>query len=70
MDSTSVYGFGNTKAASENVIFYDGIAHKIDDVEFMIPEDDYCKPWKFTSSDEQIRDGFSSDIRPVGVSGL
>ena len=45
------YGFGNTKAASENVIFYDGVAHKIDDVTFVIPEDDYCKPWKFTSSD-------------------
>ena len=55
------YGFGNTKAASENVIFYDGIAHKIDDVEFVIPEDDYCKPWKFTSSDGR----FEMDFLPI-----
>ena len=55
------YGFGDTKAASENVIFYDGTAHKIDDVEFIIPEEDYCKPWKFTSSDGR----FEMDFQPV-----
>lgn len=55
------YGFGNTKAASENVIFYDGVAHKIDDVTFVIPEDDYCKPWKFTSSDGR----FEMDFMPL-----
>ena len=55
------YGFGNTKAASENVIFYDGVAHKIDDVEFVIPKDNYCKPWKFTSSDGR----FEMDFQPV-----
>lgn len=55
------YGFGNTKAATENVIFYDGVAHKIDDVEFIIPEDDYCKPWKFTSSDGR----FEMDFQPI-----
>lgn len=55
------YGFGNTKAATENVIFYDGVAHKIDDVEFMIPKDDYCKLWKFTSSDGR----FEMDFQPI-----
>ena len=55
------YGFGNTKAASENVIFYDGVAHKIDDVTFVIPEDDHCKPWKFTSSDGR----FEMDFMPL-----
>ena len=45
------YGFGNTAAASENVIFYNGKAHKIDDVTFHIPEDSYMSPWRFTSSD-------------------
>lgn len=55
------YGFGNTKAASENVLFYDGVAHKIDDVTFCIPEDDYCKPWKFTSSDGR----FEMDFAPI-----
>lgn len=55
------YGFGNTNAASENVIFYDGVAHKIDDVTFVIPEDDYLKPWKFTSSDGR----FEMDFVPI-----
>lgn len=54
------YGFGDTKAASENIIFYDGVAHKLDDVTFHI-QDDYLKPWKFTSSDGR----FEMDFKPV-----
>ncbi len=45
------YGFGNTKAATENVIFYDGKIHKLDDITFHIPESGYMDPWTFTSSD-------------------
>ena len=45
------YGFGNTAAATENVLFYNGKAHKLDDVTFHIPETGYMDPWKFTSSD-------------------
>lgn len=45
------YGFGNTTAASENMIFYDGKCHKIDRVRFEIPENDFLQPWKFISSD-------------------
>jgi hypothetical protein len=50
------YGFGNTSAASENILFYDGVAHKLDDVTFNIPTDengneDYMSLWTFTSSD-------------------
>ena len=55
------YGFGNTSAASENVIFYNGVAHKLDDVTFHIPEDSYMKPWTFTSSDGR----FEMDFVPV-----
>ena len=55
------YGFGNTKAASENVIFYNGKAHKLDDVTFHIPESSYMDPWKFTSSDDR----FEMDFVPV-----
>lgn len=32
------YGFGDTSAATENMIFYDGIAHKLDQVRFEIPQ--------------------------------
>lgn len=49
------YGFGDTTAASENVIFYDGRAHKFDDIKFNITENfgvkDYTAQWQFTSSD-------------------
>ena len=55
------YGFGNTKAATENVIFYDGKAHKLDDITFHIPETGYMDPWKFTSSDGR----FEMDFQPV-----
>ena len=55
------YGFGNTKAASENVLFYNGRVHKLDDVTFHIPQDSYMKPWKFTSSDGR----FEMDFAPV-----
>ncbi len=55
------YGFGDTSAASENMLFYDGKAHKLDDVVFHIPEGDYMKPWTFTSSDGR----FEMDFVPV-----
>ena len=50
------YGFGDTSAATENMLFYDGMAHKLDQVTFQIPqkgngEDDYMTPWRFTSND-------------------
>lgn len=40
------YGFGNTTAASENILFFDGIGHKLDDVMFMIPGDKGPDPIK------------------------
>lgn len=55
------YGFGDTTAASENILFYNGKGHKLDDVEFHIPEDDYMKPWRFTSSDGR----FEMEFQPV-----
>ncbi len=55
------YGFGNTSAASENVLFWNGTVHKLDDVTFHIPADSYTAPWKFTSSDGR----FEMDFVPV-----
>ncbi len=54
------YGFGNTTAATENVIHYDGKAHKLDDITFSIPAN-YTDPWKVTSSDGR----FEADFVPV-----
>lgn len=49
------YGFGDTSAASENMLFYGGKAHKLSQVCFHIPQrdgrDDFLSPWRFTSDD-------------------
>ena len=49
-------GFGDTSAATENMLFYDGNAYKLDQVTFQIPQkgngdDDFMSPWRFTSND-------------------
>ena len=61
------YGFGDTTAASENMVFYDGVAHKLENVTFNIPKDesgkdDYMKPWAFTSSDGRFEMNFTPVI--------
>ena len=60
------YGFGNTAAASENVLFYDGRIHKLGTVEFHIPKGEkgrnaYLNVWNFTSDDNR----FYMDFTPV-----
>ena len=57
------YGFGDTSAASENMLFYNGKAHKLSQVKFHIPggEKDFLSPWKFTSDDGR----FEMDFVPV-----
>jgi hypothetical protein len=52
------YGFGDTTAASENMLFYDGKCHKLDDVTFNIPASSYTDPWTFTSSDGRFEMNF------------
>ena len=44
------YGFGDTSAASENMLFYDGKAHKIEHIKADIPAN-YTDNWTITSSD-------------------
>ncbi len=60
------YGFGDTTAATENALFYNGRAHKLEHVSFNIPGESegnerYMEPWKFTSSDGR----FEMDFEPV-----
>lgn len=60
------YGFGNTENATENMLFYEGKAHKLDGVTFQIPVDekgknDFLKPWKFVSTDNR----FEMDFEPI-----
>ena len=59
------YGFGDTSAASENMLFYGGKAHKLSQVRFHIPmkdgREDYLSPWTFTSDDGR----FEMDFAPI-----
>ena len=59
------YGFGDTSAATENMVFYDGVAHKLNDVAFHIPmkdgKEDYLSPWRFTDGDGRL----DMDFEPV-----
>ena len=60
------YGFGDTSAASENMLFVDGVAHKLEQVSFNIPKtkngkDDFMSPWTFTSSDKR----FEMNFQPI-----
>ena len=57
------YGFGDTSAASENMLFYKGKAHKLGQVKFNIPgnEKDFMSPWTFSSDDGR----FEMDFIPV-----
>lgn len=60
------YGFGDTSAATENMLFYNGKAHKLSDVYWNIPLDengkeDYLKRWTFTSDDGR----FEMEFQPI-----
>ncbi|MFX0181401.1 MAG: DUF2804 domain-containing protein, partial [Candidatus Hodarchaeota archaeon] len=48
------YGFGDLSTHTENLIFYDGKAQKIDKVIFHHENRDPSKPWKFTSNDNRF----------------
>lgn len=57
------YGFGDTSAASENMLFYDGIAHKLDRLDFGIPivdgKKNFMSPWNMSSSDGRFEVTFT-----------
>ena len=60
------YGFGDTSAASENMLFWNGKAHKLEQVTFDIPRKgdgtyDYMKPWTFSESSGR----FEMTMQPV-----
>ncbi len=53
------YGFGDTSAASENMLFYDAQAHKLGRVDFGIPKcadgtDDLLSQWHFTDDASRV----------------
>lgn len=57
------YGFGDTSAATENMLFYRGAAHKLERVVFEIPRaangrEDFMKPWRIHDGDGRLELGF------------
>lgn len=56
------YGFGDTKAASENMLFVDDKVYKFEDVVFDIPKnknkEQYLSTWKIHSKDKKINLSF------------
>ena len=67
------YGFGDTTAASENMVFVDGICHKLGRVDFGIPAKDLqaanivdrfelMEPWHFTDDEGRLDLVFTPQI--------
>lgn len=58
------YGFSDRSPASENMVFYGGRAHKLEEVRFRsaqgssLDRANYLSPWKFESSDGRFEMGF------------
>ncbi|MFO8019630.1 MAG: DUF2804 domain-containing protein [Promethearchaeia archaeon] len=48
------YGFSDRSKATENAIFYNGKAHKLDKVTFRFDENALLKPWEITSNDDRF----------------
>lgn len=60
------YGFGDTSSATENMLFFNGKAHKLEDVTFNIPKtkngkDDFLSHWTFTSNNKK----FEMEFKPI-----
>ena len=60
------YGFSDRTPASENMIFYKGKAHKLDEIAFHIDTSDYMQPWRFSSSDGRFEMEFEPAIDRYG----
>lgn len=54
------HGFGDTSAASENMLFWGGTTHKLDEVTFHLPEGPLDRAdWRFTSNDGRFEMTFT-----------
>ena len=52
------YGFSDRSVATENMVFYKGHAHKLDEITFHFDETNYLKPWQITSNDGRLEMSF------------
>lgn len=65
------HGFGDTSAASENMVFVDGIAHKLGEVTFHLPKGAHdSAPWRFTSDDGRFEMTFEPIVDRASATDL
>jgi hypothetical protein len=65
------HGFGDTSAASENMVFLDGVAHKLGAVTFHLPPGTYDgAPWRFTSDDGRFEMTFEPIVDRASATDL
>lgn len=64
------YGFTDRTPASEDMLFYDGKAYKLDRVEWKFNPDNYMEPWEFTSNDGRFEMVFSPAIDRASKTNL
>ena len=57
-------GLGDTRAANDNMLFYNGKVHKLDRVQFHSPHDgqDSGSPWSFSSDDGRLEMRFVPSV--------
>lgn len=48
------YGFGDNSAATENALIFNGVIHKLDQVEFSYDPKNYMKPWGFRDNQGRL----------------
>ncbi|AHC13986.1 DUF2804 domain-containing protein [Salinispira pacifica] len=56
------YGFTDRSPASENMLFYDGKAHKLGEVRFEFDPESYYRPWSMSSSDGRLELAFTPAV--------
>lgn len=65
------HGFGDTSAATENMVFLDGRAHKLGEVTFHLPQGAFDgAPWRFTSDDGRFEMTFEPIIDRASASDV
>ena len=65
------HGFGDTSAASENMVFLDGVAHKLGEVTFHLPKGGHTAgPWRFTSDDGRFEMSFEPIVDRASATDL
>jgi hypothetical protein len=64
------FGFGDTRAATENALFLDGRIHKLGQVDFRYDDSDFMQPWRMTSPDGRLDLQFTPFLDRMAATNL